>query len=223
MKPAHGLNQPVVNRLGRTGFVFLGTIALAAHAQSVPVQQPPGNSPTVAQDPAQQPTAVTPPAPPPTRPAEVPAAVPASTPDPASTHFITEVSRLAKRGIELAQLARERATRTAVREFAAALIADHRTIDESLAAVGSEWELRMRRDGHAERELRQLNQARGGTFDEAFLGFVIRDHERALELIGDLEDGEMNPRIRSFVDEHADKLRRHLQHARQLSNDPPSR
>ena len=219
MKPAHRLTQPVVSRLGRTGFLFLGSIALSsAHAQSVPVQQPPpGTSPPVTQDPAQQPTAVTPPTTPPARPAEVPAAVPANTPDASSIHFVTELRRLARRGWEMSELARERASRAAVRELAAQVAATQRNIDRTLSALGTEWELRLRNSNYAQREMRQLSQAHGGAFDDAYLSFIIDDYERALELVGEMEDGEVNPRIRSFLDDHADTLREHLRHAQQLS------
>lgn len=215
MTPAHRLSQPAISRLGRTGLLFLGSVALAAHAQSVPVQQPPGSAPTVTQDPAQQPTATTPPAtPPPVRPGQVPAAGVPELSEAAESSLL-ELHRLTQRGTQASRLASSRATNTAVREFATQFLADLRTLSDAIDAVSAKWELTLR-SSESSPALPDMEQARNAAFDRSYLAIVVTDLSRAVELLDQSRDAEADAELREVAERHGDRLRRHLQHAQQL-------
>jgi putative membrane protein len=85
--------------------------------------------------------------------------------------------------VELGQLAREKAIREEVRQFADRMVADHTKTNAEIQAVGSSNGVKLPAgpdEKHA-KEMRKLQKLSGGDFDRAYMKRMVKDHHEDLE------------------------------------------
>ena len=84
--------------------------------------------------------------------------------------------------VQLAQLAREKALREEVREFAQRMVEDHQKANEELTALATSSGVKLPNgpdEGHA-KLLKKLQGLVGGDFDREYMKHMVKDHKKDL-------------------------------------------
>jgi putative membrane protein len=102
--------------------------------------------------------------------------------DPQQQVFITEAGQLNLLETRLGQLALQKSSRSAVQDYARRMIADHRRLNEELAAVARTSHFTVPQDLEAPgaKTAARLAALRGADFDTAYLDASVSDHEAGL-------------------------------------------
>lgn len=127
--------------------------------------------------------------------------------------------------IEAARLAQQKAQRPDVREFAAALLADHQRSTAELTRAVAQARPPIRfapsLSGEQQANLELLRRIGGAVFDAVWLRQQVTAHERALTLVtAYATSGESEP-LRRHAAALAEPIRRHLARARELEVPAP--
>lgn len=126
--------------------------------------------------------------------------------------------------VELAELARGRATDERVRAFAARMISDHRAVNEAAAALAARLGVtpadndvsRGLREGAAAAK-RTLEGADGAGFDRAYMGREVEYHRAVLSALDEtLVPGTSNAELRALLEQARGAVAAHLAHAEEL-------
>jgi putative membrane protein len=139
-----------------------------------------------------------------------------------STTDATFINMAGTSGIEevtFGQLAQTKASRAAVRRFAAQMVADHTTANQQLVALARAKQITppSSMDTTHDQLYQQLQSMRGRDFDRAYMDSQVQDHEMAVQAFETEATNGTDPQVRSFAQQHLPKMRQHLQMARTLA------
>jgi putative membrane protein len=126
--------------------------------------------------------------------------------------------------IALGQMAQAQAASQAVKNFAATLVGDHQDADAKIVDFAAARRTTLvpdtpeqqasEREGTATAE--KLHQLPGAEFDRAFASMVITDHQKAINLVKDVQQTVDDVRFKELLAQIDPLLHKHLESARQL-------
>ena len=85
--------------------------------------------------------------------------------------------------VQLAQMARDKAMREEVKEFAERMVADHTSANDEVKSLASSngVELPAGPDGRHEKAMKKLEGLAGGDFDREYMRHMVKDHKADLK------------------------------------------
>jgi putative membrane protein len=98
-------------------------------------------------------------------------------------HFLQKAAEHGFEELQLAQLARQKAMRDEVRQFADRMVADHTKANEELQALAMSNGVKLPNgpDKKHSKEMRKLEKLSGGDFDRAYMKRMVKDHHDDVE------------------------------------------
>jgi putative membrane protein len=159
------------------------------------------------------------------------AAAPAPAPPPlsaADTNFINAAATSGMTEVQAAQLAAQRASRPAVKEFAQQLVTDHTQLNQQLMQLAQRKGVTppAQPDQSA---MQSMQRMRGRGFDRQFLRHEVADHQQALQLFQQEAQQGSDPDVKAFAQQAIPVLQQHLSTAqsleggRPMSHQPPAK
>jgi putative membrane protein len=134
----------------------------------------------------------------------------------ADRNFIMAAARGGMAEVKLSQLAADRATNDAVKQFAQRIVQDHGKANDELAQLAQQKGLTMPKDMDAthQKVMTQLSQLSGAAFDRAYMQNMVKDHEKVVAAFEREASRGADPDVRAWATKTLPTLREHLQMAR---------
>ena len=123
--------------------------------------------------------------------------------------------------IDLAKLARQKASNRQVKDFAAIMIRDHQKAAAELKTVASHANIDTAKADMDERKnvRDRLAKLSGPEFDREYMKQMVDDHEKAVDAAEDTADGSGNDHVKQWAAKALPTLKKHLEQARQIRRD----
>jgi putative membrane protein len=133
--------------------------------------------------------------------------------------FITDAIKSNLSEIALGKLAAKNAATEAVRTYGKTLATDHTQANNEASAVAAKLDLNPPAEPAAEARQEQnvLRKLSGRAFDQAFLNYMIKDHQTDIQNFEDQVKAG-NGETSKMAERHLPTLRKHLQMAKTLKN-----
>jgi putative membrane protein len=134
--------------------------------------------------------------------------------------FISQAAYGSFGEIALGEVATERASSPAVREFGQMMVQEHTRMNEELAAIASEKGVTPPTAPDPGRQAvgAQLGELQGAAFDRQYIQQQLADHETTLTLFqGEIESGQ-DPQLRAFAQKYAPVVQEHVAMLRRLES-----
>ena len=121
--------------------------------------------------------------------------------------------------VELAEIAQQKATSPAVKEFAEMMIADHTRIFNELKKLATDKHILLPIELEQEQtdQLNKLKALSGSEFDESYMRLMVRSHEQAVK---DFETGARNRdrHVNKLASDKIETLKEHLSSSKSIFN-----
>ena len=133
--------------------------------------------------------------------------------------FMGAVAQSGLAEVALGQLAMQRARNPRVREYAGQLVADHQATNARLQKLAAHKRLTLPTQPARgqQRDLEAMRKLSGNEFDQRFLDHMVRDHQKAIDLLNqELKGRHQDADLKNFAQDTVIVLERHAGAAQQL-------
>jgi putative membrane protein len=130
--------------------------------------------------------------------------------------FLDEVYQRNKKEILLAELARDKASMSDVKDLAVMLIEDHNKSLNELNGLASREGIVLDTE-QSEKAMdthHKLSTKTGDDFDKYYIDLMVKSHEESISLFEDAANTSSDPEIREWADATLPTLRKHLEHVK---------
>ncbi len=120
--------------------------------------------------------------------------------------------------VKLGELAEQKGSSQAVRDFGKQMVEDHSAANEKLNAVAARQKLTLpaKLDKHDQKNYDRLSQLSGDAFDRAYAKDMVKDHQNDVAAFKQEASSGQNPAIKQFASETLPTLENHLKMAREM-------
>jgi putative membrane protein len=147
-----------------------------------------------------------------------------STKNPTTTRMIsdTEFAKMAAEGgvaeVKLGQLAEEKGTSQAVKDFGKRMVTDHTNADNSLKAAASKDNIALPSEMNAKDQAvySRLSKLSGDAFDRAYSRDMVQDHTADIAAFRHEANDGKNASVKGFASQTLPTLEDHLKQAREM-------
>src|SRR5690606_40661561 len=97
-------------------------------------------------------------------------------------------------------------------------IQDHTKSNEELKSIASSKNITLPTapgENHQEK-IADLNSLTGADFDKEYMGMMVDDHQKAVDLFEDAAENNEDPELKAFAAKNLPALRKHLEEAKAL-------
>jgi len=132
--------------------------------------------------------------------------------DEESTSFLVKAANGGMAEVALAQLAKEKATDTAVQHFADMMIADHSAANEKVKALAAERNVTLPAapSDDEQKKAADLGKKTGKDFDKDYVNAMVKGHEETLDLFKKVSGKTSDGAVKAFADNTIPTLEHHL-------------
>jgi len=140
---------------------------------------------------------------------------------PADTTFVRKAAEGGLAEVKLGQLARERGSSKAVKDFGDRMVKDHSKAGEELKEVASKKGITLRDSLNATDKALydRLSKLSGPDFDQAYMQAMVKDHEEDVAEFRRESQSAKDPDIREFTSKTLPTLEEHLRLARSAGSE----
>jgi putative membrane protein len=135
---------------------------------------------------------------------------------PADSTFVRKAAEGGLAEVKLGQLAKEKASSKAVKDFGDRMVKDHSKAGEELKEVASKKGITLRDSMNAKDKALydRLSKLSGSEFDKAYMEAMIKDHEEDVAEFRRESQSAKDPDIREFTSKTLPTLEEHLRLAK---------
>ncbi len=139
------------------------------------------------------------------------------------THSEREFLKKAAEGgeaeVQLGQLAQQKASSSAVKQFGERMVNDHTKANDQLKQVAGEEHVTLPQSPSAAQkaEIQRLSKLSGTQFDDAYMKLMVKDHTKDVSEFREASKTASNPKIRQFASETLPTLESHLKEAKSIA------
>lgn len=122
--------------------------------------------------------------------------------------------------VQTGKLAQQRAKSDEVKKFAEKMVEDHGKMLEEQRAMAKTKGLQLPKEPNKEQQaaLKKLQGTRGEQFDTAYMSEMVRDHEKASELLKEAAQKARDAELKAMVEKATPVIEEHLQMAKEISD-----
>ena len=133
--------------------------------------------------------------------------------------FLAEAAHGSHAEIGVSQLAMQKASNPQVKQYASMIVQDHQQGNQQLMQLANQkgMDVPKRPDEQHVKELAHMKTLSGSQFDQAYMSAMVADHAKLLSKFEDKAANAQDPDVRSWASSQVPILRRHLEQARQIS------
>lgn len=134
--------------------------------------------------------------------------------------FIVKAANGGMTEVELGKMAKEKASNTSVKEFAAKMVKDHNKINDRLKAVAADLNITLPAtiDKAQQDDVDKLNAASVKDFDKDYMDMMVKAHNTDVDLFQKASKNVSNPDIHDFIMEALPTLQAHQKMAKELDD-----
>jgi len=134
--------------------------------------------------------------------------------------FMTEAAQGGLAEVQLGQLASQRATSDAVKQFGQRMVQDHTQANTQLKQLASQKGVTLPTTIGSENQKvkQQLSKLSKTRFDKAYTNDMVKDHEKDVSLFQSEAQGGQDPDVKAFAAQTLPTLQEHLQMAKSIAN-----
>lgn len=138
---------------------------------------------------------------------------------PGDRDFVTRAAQDGRLEVELGNIAEEKASKDAVKQFGKQMVTDHTQANRELEQVAKRKNVALPADiGQEGAQMRsKLQGLSGEAFDREYVNAMVKEHEKAVELFRKQAEGNGDPELKQLASKTLPTLQQHLDHARQLA------
>jgi len=136
----------------------------------------------------------------------------------ADQSFIKAAARGGMAEVKLGQLAADRASTDAVKQFGQRMVQDHGKVNDELTQLAQQKGLTLPKAIGAQHQkvVTQLSQLSGAAFDRAYMQHMVKDHEKDLAEFKEEANSGSDPDLKKFADDTAKMVQEHLDLAKEV-------
>jgi putative membrane protein len=122
--------------------------------------------------------------------------------------------------IEMSQQAKQKATRSDVKDLASEMIEEHAKLNESLKSLSIKKQVSLQQTLTEEQleKIKECNDKKGVQYDEAYIEKIVDKHEKSIKLAEEAAEKASDNEIRSLFSSALPTLRHHLEMAMSLKD-----
>jgi putative membrane protein len=130
--------------------------------------------------------------------------------------FIMKAAEGGMMEVRLGQLAQQRATNPAVKQFGQRMVKDHSKANSRLMQIAQKRNVTPPKQLGTEQQqmIDHMSQLQGAAFDQAYMAHMVEDHQKDLALFQQQARRGRDPSLRTFARSTLPTLRTHFQIAR---------
>jgi putative membrane protein len=134
--------------------------------------------------------------------------------------FAIAATRANTSEVDLGQLAAQKATDPAVRQFAQRMVQDHQKANQQLSQILTQKGVTVPTETSSseQREVDRLQKLEGAAFDKAYIDHMIRDHKKDVKEFEKASQNAQDPDLKSFAANTLPVLQDHLRMAQDLES-----
>lgn len=126
------------------------------------------------------------------------------------------------REIQLSQMALEKGSSDAVKDYAKRMVAEHSTANEKLmsiinATIPEQWRPKKEANTKKLNEVRELKKLSGEKFDRQYMAMMVKEHKQAVDLYQKEAKSGVTEELKSFADTTLPTLKEHLKMAQDVA------
>lgn len=140
---------------------------------------------------------------------------PAATMAKDDVRYFEQLARANLAEIQAGELAADKATAPAVKQYATRMIAEHKPMLEALRALGQSKGLALPStlDEKHMAAMKRLHQQTGETFERSYMTTMVKDHKEVLELLEDIAANARDRGLQAMAKDAVPKIKSHLEEA----------
>ncbi|MGZ5245772.1 MAG: DUF4142 domain-containing protein [Flavitalea sp.] len=136
-----------------------------------------------------------------------------------TSKFMVKAANGGMMEVELGNIAKEKATNPAVKEFAAMIVKDHSNANEELKTLASTNSITLpsTMDNDHRDHITDLSNKTGNDFDKAYMDMMVSDHKKDVDMFEDiLDDEDITPEVKAFATKTLPVLKKHHEEAKKI-------
>jgi putative membrane protein len=150
----------------------------------------------------------------------------------ADRKFVEEAAEGGQMEVELGQMAKQKASNDAVKQFGERMATDHSKANQELAKANQElaqlasskgMELPKQPDRKAQSEHERLSKASGSTFDREYVKTMVKDHEKDVAAFKRASKDAKDPDVKAWAAKTLPTLEDHLKSIKQIESQVASK
>ncbi|EEF59374.1 DUF4142 domain-containing protein [Pedosphaera parvula] len=133
--------------------------------------------------------------------------------------FVTDAAKGGMTEVELGQLAQQKASNQAVKDFGQKMVDDHKKANDELMQLVSQKGATLPTDVTSTGEKRvedHLRNLSGADFDKAYMDHMVKDHKKDVKEFERMSKDAKDPELRAWAAKTLPTLEQHLQMAESL-------
>jgi putative membrane protein len=140
--------------------------------------------------------------------------------NPDSTKFSSAAARGGLAEVELGRLAVQRGSNPAVKSFGQQMIEDHSRANNELKSIATRKSITLPLDMNSDQKamIDKLSKFSGADFDKEYMAEMVKDHEADAKEFENQANKGADAEIKAFAAKTLPMIQRHLQMARDVSN-----
>lgn len=134
------------------------------------------------------------------------------------TDFAVEAANSGLTEVQVGEIAQQKAVDQRVKDFAAMMVQDHTQANEELKALAASKNITLPTapgEDHLE-SISSLNETSGAEFDKEYMGLMVDEHQKAVDLFEEAAENSEDAEIRAFASQKLPALQKHLEDAKTL-------
>ncbi len=137
----------------------------------------------------------------------------------ADQRFAMEAARGGMAEVQLGQLAKDKGSSDAVKNFGQQMVDDHTKANEQLKAIATQSGITLPTDVSAKDKagMGRLSKMSGEAFDRAYMQMMLKDHKKDIAEFQKEANGGKDANIKKFASDALPTLQHHLQMAQEAS------
>jgi putative membrane protein len=137
----------------------------------------------------------------------------------ASQSFLMHAAQGGAAEVELAQLAKDKASNADVKAFAERLEQDHSKANDELKSLASSKHVTVpeKPSTYATNTKAKLSKLSGAAFDKAYIAAMVEDHQKDIKAFEHEASAGSDADVKAFASKTLPTLKEHLQQAQQLA------
>ena len=136
----------------------------------------------------------------------------------ADASFAQDAATGGQSEVKLGQLAQQKGSNEAVKQFGQKMVTDHSTAGDKLKTIASKDGITVSDapDSEGQAEYDRLSQLSGKDFDRAYANDMVQDHQQDIAKFKQEAGSGQNPDLKNFASQTLPTLQEHLQMAQQM-------
>jgi putative membrane protein len=121
--------------------------------------------------------------------------------------------------VQTGKLAQQKAQSEEVKEFARHMVEDHGKLLQESRAMAKAKGVALPKDLKKEHQsaMKELKSASGEAFDRAYMEQMVKDHEKTLKLLQEVQKNAKDPALRQAAEKAAPEVEKHLDKAKEIA------